>query len=93
MSTGNEHSDQAHGQNKTITIIVNGRQKEVTGRELSFLEIVRLAYADATINDTTIYTVTFKRGEGSKPEGTLVNGETLKLKEGMIVNVTATDKS
>jgi Multiubiquitin len=40
-----------------------------------------------------MFTVTYRRGEGNKPEGTLVEGETVKVKEGMIFNVTATDKS
>ncbi|WP_408626473.1 multiubiquitin domain-containing protein [Amycolatopsis thermoflava] len=39
------------------------------------------------------FTVTFRRGSGHKPEGTLRPGETVKVKEGMIFNVTATDKS
>lgn len=35
----------------------------------------------------------YRRGEGNKPEGSLVQGETVKIKDGMIFNVTATDKS
>lgn len=88
-----EQHDQATGHNKEITIIVNGRPKTTHEQELTFLEIVRIAFETATINETTAYTVTYKRGQGSKPEGSLVNGESVKLKEGMIFNVTATDKS
>jgi hypothetical protein len=57
------------------------------------LEVVRLAFPEATINDTTVYTVTYKRGHGEKPEGTMVDGDNVKLKSGMIFNVTPTDKS
>lgn len=78
---------------KPTKIIVNGRQKEVFAKELSFEEVVRLAFDDAVFNDTTIYTITFKRGHGDKPEGTLVQGESVKVKEGMIFNVARTDKS
>jgi hypothetical protein len=39
------------------------------------------------------FTITYRRGQGNKPEGTLDDGDTVKLKEGMIFNVTATDKS
>ena len=74
-------------------IIVNGRQKETAAKELSFQDVVRLAFDDAVFNDVTIYTITFKRGHGDKPEGTLVEGETIKVKEGMIFNVARTDKS
>ncbi|UZR31029.1 multiubiquitin domain-containing protein [Methylococcus mesophilus] len=78
---------------KTITIIVNGRPRQVHKVELSFLEVVRLAFPDAVINETTAYTVTFKRGPADRPEGSLVEGESVRLKNGMVFNVTATDKS
>jgi hypothetical protein len=78
---------------KSTVIIVNGRQKVTTEKELSFDEVVRLAFEDAVFNDVTIYTITFKRGHGEKPEGTLVEGESVKVKEGMIFNVARTDKS
>ncbi len=54
---------------------------------------MRLAFEDAVLNETTVYTVTYKRGLGNKPEGTLVEGDTVKVKEGMIFNVARTDKS
>lgn len=84
---------QAPGQNKPITIIVNAQQKVVTGRELSFAQLVALAFPTPSGNPNTIYTVTYRKGEGNKPEGTLVDGETVKIKDGMIFNVTGTDKS
>ena len=40
----------------------------------------------------TIFTVTYRRAQGNK-EGTLVEGETVKVKEGTIFNVTPTNKS
>jgi hypothetical protein len=76
---------------KDFAIIINGREKVVTMRELSFTEIVALANLPAGPN--FFYTVTYKRGHGDKPEGVLVEGEKVKIKKGMIFNVTATDKS
>ncbi len=76
---------------KTVNIIVNGRQKTVAKTELSFDEIVSLA--ELPTGPNMFYTVTYRRGEGNKPEGTLVQGESVRVKEGMIFNVTATDKS
>ncbi len=81
------------GHDKEFTIIVNGREKVVTARELSFAEIVALAFDNPPTGPFIVFTVTFRRGHGNKPEGTLVEGETVKIKDGMIFNVTATDKS
>lgn len=78
---------------KMIKIIVNGQAKEVTDKELSFAQIVTLAFGKPAGDGNTIFTVTYRRGEGKKPEGTLVAGETIKIKEGEIFNVTETSKS
>lgn len=78
---------------KAFTIVVNGREKPVTQRDLSFHDVVALAFDNPANTGNTIYTITYRRGEGSKPEGTLVEGESVKVKDGMIFNVTATDKS
>ncbi len=61
-------------------------------RELTFAQVVALA-PDLPTGPNVIFTVTFKRGHGNKPEGTLTEGETVKVKEGMIFNVTATLQS
>jgi len=85
-----EHHDEHE---KTRTIVVNGREKEVTQKVLSIAEVVTLAFGSAPGGDNIIFTVTYKRGDDDKPEGTLVEGDTVKLKDGMIFNVTRTDKS
>lgn len=77
---------------KDITIVVNGREKVVPKEEMSFGEIVALAEGLPS-GQFIVYTITYRRGHGSKPEGTLVEGESVKVKDGMIFNVTATDKS
>lgn len=93
MNNSQESKHEGHGHNKDYTIIVNGRQKMVTAKEMSFTEIVALAFDNPPTGPNIVFTVTYRRGEGNKPEGTLVEGETVKIKEGMIFNVTATDKS
>jgi hypothetical protein len=84
-----EHSD-----DKAVTIIVNGRKKEVMGKELSYTEVVNLAYDNNPPTGPNIgFAITYRRGHGDKPEGSLVEGQIVKIKEGMIFNVTPTDKS
>lgn len=78
---------------KEFEIVVNGKQRTVSQRELSYTEVVDLAFPGATNTEKTIYTVTYKRGEGNKPEGSLTDGDVVKVKDGMIFNVTATDQS
>ena len=93
---GGEHGDkdQDHGLDKEITIIVNGRKKTVGIREeLTFDELVALAFDNPPTGEFIEFTITYRRGVGNKPEGTLVEGEIVRVKDGMIFNVTATDKS
>lgn len=93
MNNSQENKPEGPGKNKEFKIIVNGREKVVTARELSFAEVVALAFDTPPSGQNIVFTITYRRGEGNKPEGTLVEGETVKIKEGMIFNVTATDKS
>jgi hypothetical protein len=93
MTQVNEHKEAAPGQNKEFHIFVNGREKVVTEKRLTFSQVVELAFGSVPPSGTTIYTVTYKKGEDKKPEGSLVDGETVNVKNGMIFNVTATDKS
>lgn len=81
------------GKDKSITIIVNGRQRVVSTKELSFAQVVALAFDAPPTSQNIVFTVTYRRGEGNKPEGTMVEGDVVKVKDGMVFNVTATDKS
>ena len=78
---------------KDVTIIVNGTQKTVQKDDISFDEIVRLAFENPPYGENTLFTITYRRGQGNKPEGILAQGESVKVKDGMIFDVTATDKS
>ena len=79
---------------KKIMIIVNGREKPIEKmEELTFDQLVDLAFDDPPTGEFICFTITYRRGHRDKPEGTLVEGETVKVKDGMIFNVTYTDKS
>lgn len=85
------HSDQAHGHNKTYSIIVNGRQREVTENKLTYLEVVQLAYPGEEPSNTIIFTVTYSNPHGK--DGSLIAGDKVKIKDGIIFNVVRTDQS
>jgi len=89
----NSQEDQQAHHKKAVTIVVNGRPKEVTEKNLTFDEVVALAFDPVPSGPNIEITVAYRRGEGKKPAGTLVEGETVKVKDGMIFDVTATDKS
>ena len=76
-----------------LVIIVNGREKAWCEKSISFEKVVELAFDNFVNNGSTIYTVTYKRGIESKPEGTMVSNDVVRVKNKMIFNVTATDKS
>lgn len=76
------------------TIVVNAQEKTVTTKEVTFAEIVDLAYdGSPPQGENWVFTVTYRRGADESPQGSLVKGATVKVKKGMVFNVTATDKS
>jgi hypothetical protein len=82
------------GPSHEVTIVVNGQPKVVEDKELSFEKLVSIAYnGNPPTGENWEFTVTYRRGQGNKPAGSLLAGESLKVKNGMIINVTATDKS
>jgi len=82
------------GKDKTIEIVVNGTPKQVEKGELSFDELVALAFDPVPTGENIVFTITYRRGGNeNRPEGTLAPGETVKVKKGTVFNVTATDKS
>lgn len=79
---------------KPITIIVNGRPKEWIKKQISFTEVVTLAFGgDPQVGPNCVYTVTYHKGNDKNKEGTMVEGDSVHVKEGMVFNVTATNKS
>ena len=79
---------------KEYTIYVNSRPRQVLAKEfLSFEEVVILAFGTFEKAPNIVYTVTYRRGDGNKPAGSLVDGESVRIKDGMIFDVTRTDKS
>jgi len=81
-------------ESKDITIIVNGREKTVLkNNDLTFNELVVLAFDNPPSGENMVFTITYRKGHGNKPEGSLAEGESVKAKDGMIFNVTSTDKS
>jgi hypothetical protein len=76
-----------------IRIIVNTREKFVDSRVLTFEALVKLAFPDLPMTPNTAFTVSYRKGPDKHPEGTLIEGESVRIKKGEVFNVSATDKS
>jgi hypothetical protein len=84
---------QSEDTHKTVTIIMNGRPRDVAKDRLSFDDVIELAFPGDPRAETTEFTVAYSKGEDRKPTGTMVSGDSVKVKDGMVFNVTRTDKS
>ena len=78
---------------KEVTIIVNTREKTWNKKEISYEEVIVLAFGSYSNDENVVYTVTYSKGPDSHHEGSLVKGDSVKVKDGMIFNVTQTNKS
>lgn len=76
-----------------IYIYVNTRKIFIQPRDLTFLEIVKLAFPETAVGANISYTVGFTKGTRNAPEGTLIEGESVNIKKGMTFSVSQTDKS
>ena len=95
-SPTNGNADHGNGSDEIahpVTIIINAREHTTTSKELTFDQIVALAFPTQPTGPNVLFTITYRRGHGNKPEGSLLAGESVKVKDGMVFVVSATDKS
>ena len=78
---------------KIFSITVNGRQRQVERDELSFDDLVDLAFGDSAKGPQIVFTITFREAADRISEGELDEGQRLKVQDGTIINVTRTDQS
>ena len=90
---GRVDSDKGQDRAKNITVTVNGRALEISARkqELTYLEVVQLAFPGEQPTDRVAFTVSYSLQNGK--EGSLVEGQSVKAEEGAIFNVGKTDAS
>jgi len=78
---------------KQIEIVVNGREKKWEKKEITFREVIELAYGTYVDKPTMVYTVGYEDGPKQNPDGSMVRGATVFVKNKMIFHATETDKS
>lgn len=80
------------GEEKPVTIIVNARPKTVSKGKITFDQVVALADG-LPKGPQVLCIVVYRRGDDKKPQGSLVAGDDVNVKDGMIFDVSATDQS
>lgn len=80
------------GHKKTVTIYINGTPKQVEKGRLSYSDIVALAFDSPTTGENIQISIQYTRGHSGK-KGTLVEGQSVEIVEGMEFDVTATNRS
>jgi hypothetical protein len=75
---------------ETVTIIVNSLAREWTQKEITFEQVVELAFPGQPY-DPQGTTVEYSRGHG--PDRSLRPGESVQVKEGMIFDVEPANRS
>lgn len=78
---------------KMTSVVVNGRDRSLADDDLTFEQVAALAFDPVPTGPNIVITITYRRGHGNRPAGSLLPGDVVKVKEGMVFNVSVTDKS
>jgi hypothetical protein len=77
---------------KPVTIYVNTKPHTVAKDEISYEEVTKLAFPSTVLGPDEGFSVMYQRAHGNH-DGSLVPGQSVKVKEGMIFDVTPTHLS
>lgn len=78
---------------KMVAIIVEGTPHPWEKEKITYADVVTLEVPDYAQHPEITYSVTYKKGSGDKPEGVLAPGTSVKVKDGMVFNVSETGQS
>ncbi|CAM2844819.1 multiubiquitin domain-containing protein [Vibrio mytili] len=79
-----------HKEDKPTNIIINGRPKKIEGGSVSYTEVVELAYPGES-SSGIVFTVTYMGPQ--MPDGTLTEGQSVEIRNGVKFNVNKTNRS
>jgi hypothetical protein len=82
-----------HSGPKETEIFVNTKQKFVSGRRVSFDEIVALSPYPVKPPPEVMYTIIYTKGPRHHPQGSLLENHTVKMKEEMSFVVSKANRS
>lgn len=85
--------EQFYSKAKEVIIVVNGTPHKWTKEKISFKEVIVLAFGQYIDKPTIVYTVAYEDGPKQNPEGSMFTDQEVFVKNKIIFNATATDKS
>lgn len=91
MKEKDQKHDDAPGQNKEVTITVNGRDFPWSEKRISFEQVLGLI--GVTETDKVYYMITYSKGDDKEPKGEITKTKDAKVKDGMIINAKPNNKS
>ncbi|RYG86930.1 MAG: hypothetical protein EON59_08785 [Alphaproteobacteria bacterium] len=87
-------TERIRSSDKYVTIIVEAEpHRWPKGEKITYAQVVTLAFPDFPQHPERTYSVTYRNGVGQNHEGVLAPGASVKVKEGMVFNVTDTGQS
>jgi hypothetical protein len=86
----NQNCHASGHKNGPKTIIVNGRPKKFVGDTISYAQVVEIAFPGES-NCEVVFTLTYMGPQ--MPDGTLVEGQSIEVRNGMKFNVNKTNRS
>lgn len=78
---------------RSYVIFINGKRKTTTKSSLTFEELITLAFENPPTGDGVQFTIQFTRGPEANPSGTLLEGQSVAIKNGIEFDVTPTNRS
>lgn len=81
------------GHTRDHPVTVNGHTNTVAAEEISFEELLALAFSPVPAGPNWVFAVTYRGGAPDKPEGALDPGATVQVRDWMAFHVTRTHSS
>ena len=79
------------GHTRDHPVLVNGHTNTVATEEISYEELLALAFSPVPAGPSWVFTVTYRGGPADHPEGSLTPGTTVKVRDRMAFHVTKSD--
>lgn len=81
------------GSSRITEIYVNTRQHSWHERQISYSELLELAFPGEPVGEQDTVTVRFSRGNDGHGAGSLTSGHDVNVKKGMVFDVVRTSRS